>query len=63
MASYKQQEQSTGKNKQNKNGKIFKIEDLIKNKLLHDFLKSHKVNLLFLFLFHKERISQIKQLL
>ena len=31
MASYKQQEQSTGKNKQNKNGKIFKIEDLIKN--------------------------------
>ena len=34
MASYKQKKQSIGKNKQNKNGKFLKIEDLIKKLII-----------------------------
>ena len=34
MASYKQKKQSIGKNKENKNRKFFKIEDLIKKLMI-----------------------------
>ena len=60
LATNKQKKQSTGKNKQYKDGNFSKLKDSIKKLILMRFKKkSHKVDLLFSFLLHKGTISQV----